>query len=483
MKTIKTLRVLLVMLIVALMCSVFFADNPGAGLGTTVLATVVAVGSIKTANEMKQERHALYEQAQAILTLAKSENRPLTAEERTKYDELDKKMDEMEADIKRLEKDERRAAEYAGGVMSQRINNKENKELSGYSLFRAINLKLAGKQLDGLEAEMHQEAENEARAMNQSLSGLGIPSAIVNLMGKRMLERRGMSATGQTSAAGDQGGMLVNTEKEGLIMALRPMLRLAQMGVQTFGNMVGNLDLVKGTSVTTAWEGENDENAESNVATSKISVSPKRLGAKSFISKQLLFQTSQAVQDAVINDIFAAIAQAVESAALHGGGNITGLAATTGIGSVVGGETGAAPTYAHITELESKVELGNAMMDSLFYLTNPKVKNKLKNTKIDSGSGLMVWPTNDNMLNGYPAMTSNLVSSTLTKSTSVGVCSAIFFGNWSNMALYNWGGLDLVVDGITRADYNEVKIVVNSFWDMAVKQPAAFAAMLDALHA
>lgn len=483
MKTLKTLKVLMAAFVVAMLVSVFFADNPGAVLGTTALATVVAVGSVKTANEMKQERYALYEQAQAILNLAKSESRQLTAEERTKYDALDKQMDEMEADIKRMEKDERRAAEYAGVMMGTRSKERETKELAGYNLFRAINLKLAGESLDGLEAEMHQEAIKEARNLNQTIHGLGVPSMVIDILGKRMGERRNMSATGQTSAAGDQGGMLVSTEKEGLIMALRPMLHLAQMGVKTFGNVIGNLDLVKGTSVTTAWEGENDENAESNPTTSKISVSPKRLGAKSFISKQLLYQTSQSVQDDVINDIFAAIAQAVESAALHGGGNITGLAGTSGIGSVVGGTTGAAPTFAHITELESKVDLGNALTQSLYYLTNPKVKNKLKNTKMDTGSGLMVWPANDSNLNGYPAMVSNLVSSTLTKDTSVGVCSAIFFGNWSNMSLYNWGGLDLVIDGVTRADYNEVKIVVNSFWDMAVKHPAAFAAMLDALHA
>ena len=482
MKTLKIFVSLVLILLVSVVVAAILPTDPAIGLSVISLAVVPIIGSIKTSAEMKIERHAVYEKAKAIMDKARDEKRALTPEEQTEYDKLDKQLDDMEADIKRVEKDERRALEMAVGVMQQRQAKREEKEVSGYSLFRAIRMKMQHVPLDGLEAEMDQEAREEARSIGQSLTGIGVPSIVLRSWGNA-IHKRNMSATGQTSAAGDQGGMLVATENEGLIMALRPMLRLAQMGVRTIGGMVGNLDIVKGTSVATAWEGENDENAESNVSTSKISVSPKRLGAKSYISKQLLLQTSQGLQQSVIEDIFAAIAQAVELAALHGGGNITGLASTSGIGSVVGGDNGAAPTYAHLTELESKVELGNALMDSLYYLTNPKVKNKLKNTKIDSGSGLMVWPTNDNVLNGYPAFASNLVKDTLTKGTSSGVCSAIFFGNWSNMALYNWGGLDLVVDDVTRADYNEVKLVVNSFWDMAVKQPAAFAAMLDALHA
>lgn len=482
MKTLKIFVSLVLILLVSVVVAAILPTDPAIGLSVISAAVVPIIGSIKTSAEMKIERHAVYEKAKAIMDKAREEKRALTPEEQIEYDKLDKQLDDMEADIKRVEKDERRALEMAGGVMQQRQAKREEKEVSGYSLFRAIRMKMQHVPLDGLEAEMDQEAREEARSIGQSLTGIGVPSIVLRSWGNA-IHKRNMSATGQTSAAGDQGGMLVATEKEGLIMALRPMLRLAQMGVRTIGGMVGNLDIVKGTSVATAWEGENDENAESNVSTSKISVSPKRLGAKSYISKQLLFQTSQGLQQTVIEDIFAAIAQAVELAALHGGGNITGLASTSGIGSVVGGDNGAAPTYAHLTELESKVELGNALMDSLYYLTNPKVKNKLKNTKIDSGSGLMVWPTNDNVLNGYPAFASNLVKDTLTKGTSSGVCSAIFFGNWSNMALYNWGGIDLVVDDYTRADYNEVKLVVNSFWDMAVKQPAAFAAMLDALHA
>lgn len=269
MKTLKIFVSLVLILLVSVVVAAILPTDPAIGLSVISAAVVPIIGSIKTSAEMKIERHAVYEKAKAIMDKAREEKRALTPEEQIEYDKLDKQLDDMEADIKRVEKDERRALEMAGGVMQQRQAKREEKEVSGYSLFRAIRMKMQHVPLDGLEAEMDQEAREEARSIGQSLTGIGVPSIVLRSWGNA-IHKRNMSATGQTSAAGDQGGMLVATEKEGLIMALRPMLRLAQMGVRTIGGMVGNLDIVKGTSVATAWEGENDENAESNVSTSKI---------------------------------------------------------------------------------------------------------------------------------------------------------------------------------------------------------------------
>jgi hypothetical protein len=44
-----------------------------------------------------------------------------------------------------------------------------------------------------------------------------------------------------------------------------------------------------------------------------------------------------------------------------------------------------------------------------------------------------------------------------------------------------WGGLDIIVDPFTRADYNEIKLVLNQFADVALRNPESFAAMKDAL--
>jgi HK97 family phage major capsid protein len=448
------------------------------------LAVIPVLGKLETSKQVKEARGTLYQLMQDMNTLVKTEKREFTADEQTQYDEYANKFDELKDKLTRIEADERRMAEMAGAFHDESGKEKRQKEIRSYSLVRAIKLKVQGKELDGLEGEMHQEAVSEARDSGQDISGFGIPSMVFGDIAKRN-EKRALSATGQTSNALDQGGMMIATEKEGLIMALRPMLLLAKLGAKSFGGMIGNLDLVKGTSTTVGWETENGEADETTPVTSKITVTPRRLAAFTKIGKQLLAQTSPGIQDDVMNDILAAIAQAVEVAAIHGGGSNepTGLLATTGIGDVAGGTDGAVPTYAHITQLEAKVEIGNGNLNTLAYLTNPKVKNQLKNTKIDTGSGIFVWGADSNILNGHPAYGTNLVPSTLTKGSGsgVGVCSAIAFGDFSQMHIYNWAGLDITVDPYTLAKTHQIQLTVNSFWDVAIKHPAAFAAMLDAL--
>lgn len=451
---------------------------PAIGISLS-LAIVPIIGGIETSLQVKEKRAAIWDQMQEMNTLAKKEKRDFTDEEQTKYDGLSADWDKTTTRLAKAEADEKRAATMAGAFAGEQQKQGEKKELRNYSFFRAIKAKAEGRSLDGLELEMHQEAEKEAREYGTSITGIGIPNIILG----NFAERRAQSATGQTSNPLDQGGMLISTEREGLIMALRPMLSLAGLGAKTFGGMVGNLDLVKGTSTAVAWEGENDDADETTSTTSKISVTPHRLAAFSKISKQLLLQTSPGLQDDILNDILQAVAQAVEAAAINGaGGNQpTGILGTSGIGSVIGDTNGIAPAYTHLTALEAKVELANANMNTLAYLTNPKVKNTLKNTKLDAGSGLYIWGPDSNILNGYKAIASNLVPSTLTKGSASAVCSAILFGDFSQIHLYNWGGLDVTVDPYTLAGNNQIKLTVNSLWDVAVKHPGAFAAMLDAL--
>jgi len=490
-KTMKRFRIIMTVCLTLLVAAVaiplvtsFFEAGSIAQIlsGTAIgLAVLPVFGKLETSLQVKEARGDLYKLMQDMNQLAKTEKREFTADEQKQYDEYAGKFDELKIKLDRIEAEERRAAEMAGFSANKGPTDKDKKDIRSYSFLRAVKAKAEGRALDGIEAEMHQEAEREARDHNVSISGLGIPGIVL----ANFAERRAQSATGQTSNPLDQGGMMVATEKEGLIMALRPMLLLSKLGAKTFGNVVGNLDLVKGTSTTVAWETEVSDANEASIITSKIAVSPKRLAAFSNISKQLLFQTSPGIQDDVLNDILAAIAQAVEAAAIYGGGSNepTGLLSTAGIGNVAGGTDGAVPTYAHITQLEAKVEIGNANGNTLAYLTNPKVKNQLKNTKLDTGSGLYIWGPDSQILNGYPAYASNLVPGTLTKGSGsgVGVCSAIAFGDFSQMHIYNWAGLDITVDPYTLAKNAQIQLTVNSWWDVAIKHPAAFAAMLDAL--
>jgi len=118
----------------------------------------------------------------------------------------------------------------------------------------------------------------------------------------------------------------------------------------------------------------------------------------------------------------------------------------------------------------------------MVYVTNAKVRGKLKTTqKVATYGDTMIWENNDAPVNGYRALVSNQVPSNLTKGTSTGVCSAIIFGNWADLIIGHWGALDLMVDPYTGSTAGTVRVVALQDVDIAVRQPASFAAMKDAL--
>jgi HK97 family phage major capsid protein len=212
---------------------------------------------------------------------------------------------------------------------------------------------------------------------------------------------------------------------------------------------------------------------------------PKSVAAWTDYTRKLILQASLDVENFVRADLTAILARAVDLAGLHGLGSSnqpTGVAATSGIGSVAGGTNGAAPTNVHITQLEREVAIDNADVGSLKYITNPKVRYKLKNTLFTATYGdRLVWgESREQPLNGYPALVTNQVSSALTKGSSSGVCSAIFFGNWAELLLGFWSGIDILVDPYSLSTSSH-RVVAFQDIDVAVRHAESFAAMLDAL--
>lgn len=361
------------------------------------------------------------------------------------------------------------------------LSAQEKRDMAGYSFLKAIHE--AGEQkLSGIELEMHQEGRKNFKNMGISASGsLSIP---FDVLAQRDL----------TVGTDSQGGYTVATNllTGSFIELLQNRMMVKQMGATVLDNLVGSIKIPgQATGATVAWEGENDANAESSPTFSQLSLDPNRIGTYTEISKQLLVQSSLSVESIVRGLLADSIAIGMDLAALHGPGTgdaPTGIASTSGIGSVAGGTDGLAPTWAHILELETDVAVANADVGRMGYLTNAKVRGKLKGTLKASSVAGYIWGDNPSepgfgMLNGYRAGVSNQVSSTLTKGsgTGVSVCSAIFFGNWRDLVLAFWGGLDMVIDPYSLATTNLTRITANAYADVGIRHAASFSAMLDAL--
>ncbi|NBW11879.1 MAG: phage major capsid protein [Caulobacteraceae bacterium] len=356
-----------------------------------------------------------------------------------------------------------------------------NKIRQQYSMVRAMRMASQGKQLEGLEAEMFQEADREARAAGISLNGtIRIP----NIM---QPEQRADLAVGTNSA----GGFTVATEIGQLINILEPQLVTRKLGATYLTGLQGNIQFPRNNGdVSSVWEGENTDNDASDVTFDTVTLSPKRLGSFVIIGKQLIAQSSVSIENLVRSRMNFSIAKAVDTAAINGSGSSnqpTGILNTSGIGSVAIGANGGVPTFANIVDLETAVAVANADMGRLAYLTTSGIRGKLKQTeKTSTSTAQFIWtdtmgPTGrQGELNGLNAFTSSLVPSTLTKGTASAICHAILFGNFEDLLIGQWAGLDLTLDNITLAGKAQIKLIINSWWDVAVRQPASFAAIKDA---
>ena len=282
------------------------------------------------------------------------------------------------------------------------------------------------------------------------------------------------------------GGNLVATELlvSSFIDLLVNRLSVMSMGATMLTGLQGNIAIPRATGGSTGyWLGENAAATESQQSFDQIALSPKTAGAMVDYGRRLLMQSSIAVEAFVRMDIARTLSLMIDAGALTGTGASNqprGLLNTVGIGSVVGGANGAAPTWDHIVDLESAVATANADGGSLGYLTNSKVRGRLKRTQQFTGTnGAPVWQGSE--LNGTRAIVSNQVPSNLTKGTSAGICSAIAYGNWSDMLIALWGGLDIMVDPYTGSAAGTRRVVALQDVDVSVRYPQSFSVMLDAL--
>lgn len=349
-----------------------------------------------------------------------------------------------------------------------------DKELRSYSLVRAISAMANPKDASAQRAAAF-ELEASAAAADKSgkqARGIIVPFDVL----KRDLLVGTATAGGHTVATDLAAGSFIDM--------LRNAMVISRMGTTLLSGLVGNIAIPRQTGGATAyWVAENGAPTEAQQAFDQVAMSPKTVGAFTDISRKLLLQSSIDVESFVQRDLATVLGLAIQSVAIQGGGSNqpTGILGTAGIGSVAGGTNGLAPNWAHIVELETDVAVANADIGTLGYLTNAKVRGALKTTSKVSGQNGFIWEGGNAPLNGYQAGVTNAVPSNLTKGTASGICSAIIFGNFADLVMGMWGGLDILVDPYTGGTAGTVRVIAHQDVDVAVRHPESFSAMLDAL--
>ena len=351
------------------------------------------------------------------------------------------------------------------------------REAERFSMVRAIQAVASGSWANaGREREVSQELEHRTGRKTQ---------------GFLMPDTTGWNTRTYTAGSGTAGGNLIATDllADSFIEALRNRLVVAELGATMLPGLVGDVAIPRRTTSATAyWFGADDADAvtASTGTIGQVSMAPKTVGAYSKFSRLMQLQATPEIEQLIRADFIALLANAIDAAAINGAGSgsePTGILQTSGIGSVAGGATGAAPTLDHLMDLKKEVAVDNADVSTAAFLTNAKVEAVLSKLK-DSQQAYLLSPygteIGQSQIASRRMMVSNNVPSNLTKSTGTNL-SAIIYGNFSDLLIGMWGALEVLVDPYTDFAKGTVGVRALQSVDIAVRHPESFAAMKDAV--
>jgi HK97 family phage major capsid protein len=270
--------------------------------------------------------------------------------------------------------------------------------------------------------------------------------------------------TRDLNASDDAGLIGQDFRPESFIDVLRNASAVMPLATNLNG-LTGDVKIPKKTSAASAAfiSSEGGASGESEMVIGSVTMTPKTVGVHTDVTRQLMLQSSLDVENLIRDDLAKSMAIAIDDGALEGSGssgNPTGITNTSGI-NTVSLSSAAAPTFAEMVSIETAVAVDNALVGDLAYIINPTNFGTLKTTAKDSGSGLFV--AENGQVNGYPVVVSNQLTA-----------NNYVFGNFNDLLIGFFGGLDITVDPFTNSTSGTVRIVALQSVDVAVRHAVSF---------
>lgn len=410
--------------------------------------------------QLKDQKAQLKKRAQEIIDTVKKEMRDLTDKEAQEIEDIKQQMKEKDEELKALqarldnlsvedvEDDEQEKEECAGCEDKEDEENKRNNNIISskmnkrkFSLVKAIRNIANNQPLDNVTLAVINAGQEESR------------KAGVNAQGQIQLPTEERASV--TVAA--EGEDVVATDLFDILTPLRAKNVLVNAGARFMGNLVGNVQVPIMTKSNVTWEGETASAKDGAGTFSHKTLSPKRLTAYVDISKQLLAQDSIGVENAIRTDLVNAINAKLEETIL---GDVEG-SATQPAGIFAEITPSSVADFASICAKEAEVEDANVIGDCKYILSN-KAKAALRAMAKSSKSTQLVFENGE--IDGTEAFNTSNVSG-----------KQYVYGDFSNLAIGSWSGLDITVDPYSKAGDGQVRIVVNMYVDAVVLRPEAFA--------
>lgn len=434
------------------------------------------------ASELRQQRQKLLDEARELIERTEKENRSFTPDEKTRHKEL---CDQSFALAERVSTIERQIAVDRNGpepegrksnpLPHEDVNNVGKKHR--YSLLRAAR-QIASKGAEpfaGLEAEVSQELVNRT---GKTPLGFLMP---YNTRGVAHFEAEKRALDSSTGT----GSVPTILDKD-WIELLRNKMVVKQAGAREIMDLHGKFAIPRQNAAATAyWLAESGAPSGSNQTLDQVPFAPKTIGAFTDISRRFFELTIlDSGEEFVKEDLTAILARGIDLAALNGSGSsnqplgILQNTAITTTGTVALGTNGAAPTFAALVNMHTKVSRSNAAdLGDACYIGNGDVRGTLATTaKI--GSTFPIFLIENGQVYAMPFLSTQQLPNNLTKGSGTGL-SPIIHGIFNQLILAYWSGVDILIDPYTGSTSGTVRIVALQDMDIQVRHPEAFSVIVD----
>lgn len=343
------------------------------------------------------------------------------------------------------------------------LSDKEARSFSFLKLMRALTDPQDRNAQKDAAFELEACSAAADKVSHRALKGTMIPTDVLTAP----LAKRGTDTISIAAATGytGTGDKTVQTSLLGssFIDLLRNRAVLMQLGTELAG-LVGNVDIPRQLSGATGyWIGEDGDATKNDIDFGLASLRPKTVANYSEVTRKMLMQSSLSIEALIRQDLARGLALAIDLAGFYGDGESNapvGIKETVGINSVE--FAGTQPTYAELVQMETEIGLDNADVASMAYVANSAFKGYAKTTLKNSGVSGHIWEPG-NTINGYRSEISNQIST-----------GDVFLGNFADLIIGLWGGLEITVDPYTHSTKGRVRVVAMQDVDFVIRRAASF---------
>ncbi len=225
-----------------------------------------------------------------------------------------------------------------------------------------------------------------------------------------------------------------------------------------FTSQISDARYIVPSAPTLAWETETGAANDVGAVPALVNLVPKRLAGYMDITMQMERQHDVSVDNKYALILGRAVAEALDSAAFTTNANVTGWAGT-GLTASSNADAGKLA----LTLIEKLYE-SKAMKGRPAFVASAGLYAEIYSSLQVTGVTPLIM---NERINSFPVYFSSAVADVSAK-------EMMFFANWNDYAVCQWGGVELLIDPYTQALAGTTRLVLNSFFDMAQKREASF---------